>query len=58
MKKQGMTTKEKIITTIALAGLIIMAGFAGGIDNDRAEQRAARTTCSTAIINSTTEICR
>ncbi len=58
MKKQGMTTKEKIITTIALAGLIIMAGFAGGIDNDRAEQRAARTTCSNAIINSTTEICR
>lgn len=58
MKAKGMTTKEKIITTIALAGLIILAGIAGGIDNERAEQRSARTTCSNAIINSTTEVCR
>lgn len=58
MTKKGMTIKEKAIAAIALAGLTLLAGLAGGIDNERIEQRNAPRHCANAMISSSAEVCR
>lgn len=55
---KGMTTKEKAITAIALGALAILAGLAGGIDNERTEQQNAPHHCANAMITGTAEVCR
>lgn len=58
MNKKGMTIKEKAITVIALAGLAILAGLAGGIDNERIEQKTAEHHCANAMLSQSAEVCR
>lgn len=55
---KGMTTKEKLITALAICGLVILAGLAGGIDNERTEQENVPRHCANAMLTGSAEVCR